>query len=166
MSIVGIICEPRYENQIKQILNKTLKNKTILVLKEENIENFKNITFETIVIFSKQNQMLTNNRLNKIIEQAKYLVINADEEIELEIENPLDLKVITYGFNTKSTVTASSVTEEEILICVQRNIVNLEQKQIEPQEILVKNDSLKLQASTMMGIVTILFIYCFPEINF
>ena len=57
----------------------------------------------------------------------------------IAIEN-LDLKVITYGFNSKSTVTASSITEEEMLICVQRNIINIKGKKIEPQEINIEKD--------------------------
>ena len=37
--------------------------------------------------------------------------------------------------NSKATITASSVNENEILLCIQRNILNLNKKLIEPQEI-------------------------------
>ncbi len=166
MSIVGIICDVKYETHIEQILNKTLQNKTIFILKEDNIQNFKNISFETIVIFSKNNTLTKSKIVRNLLEKAKYLIIDADERIGIDLKNLPSLKIITYGFNSKSTITASSVTDEDLLIYVQRNIISLNRKEIEPQEILVKNIDPKLTTNIMMGIVSILLIYCFPEINF
>ena len=165
MSIVGIICDVKYESHIEQVLNRTLQNKTIFILKEDNIQNFKNISFETIVIFSKNNTLAKSKIVRTLLEKAKYLIIDADEKIGLDLKDLQNLKVITYGFNSKSTITASSVTDEDLLICVQRNIMSLNKKEIEPQEILVKNIDNKLTTNIMMGIVTILLIYCFPEVN-
>ena len=45
--------------------------------------------------------------------------------------------VITYGFNSKATITASSVEEEEMMLCIQRSMEDKEGKVIEPQEVKI-----------------------------
>ena len=65
--------------------------------------------------------------ISKLFENAKYLVINADMESSLETINNMKLNIITFGFNSKSTITASSV-EENLLICLQRNIIDARRK--------------------------------------
>ena len=42
--------------------------------------------------------------------------------------------MITYGFNSKSTVTISSVKEDKILVCMQRDIEKSDGKIVEAQE--------------------------------
>lgn len=164
MAFVGIVCETKYENQIRLKLEKELE-KNIIILTQENIENFKNVTFEMIAVFSNHNVMEKKKEvLKSIIEKTKYLIMNADEFINLELMNNLDLQVITYGFNSKSTVTASSVKEEEIFICIQREIKNIQNKKIELQDILVKNVSKNTNTNIIIGIATILLIYGIREI--
>ena len=70
-----------------------------------------------------------NNQINKkkkeirkIISSCKYLVLNHDIEIENSIIEDLDLTIITYGFNGKSTFTISSIEENNLIICLQRII--------------------------------------------
>ena len=46
----------------------------------------------------------------------------------------LNLTVITYGFNNKSTFTVSSIEENNMIICLQRVIFNKNGSKIEPQE--------------------------------
>lgn len=138
MSFIGIICTPKQDRYIKQTLNNSISSSNIILLKEENIDNFKNITFETIAIFSnKSNVFQKKEPMLKIIEKAKYIIIDVDEEIIIEgIEN-LKANIISYGFNTKSTVTASSVDDDSMLICLQKTIVNRIGSKIEEQEILI-----------------------------
>ena len=78
----------------------------------------------------------------------------------IDIINNMKLNVITFGFNSKSTITASSV-EDIFLICLQRKIVNVFGEVIEPQELKVKIDDGKLSNSShnLMGIASILLIY-------
>ena len=84
--------------------------------------------------------MKSLKNIKNILLNAEYLILNSDINVKIDLIENLDLKVITYGFNSKSTVTASSVTEEEMLICVQRNIINIKGKKIEPQEINIEKD--------------------------
>ncbi len=159
MSFVGIICESKNENCINQILNKNLKDKTIIFLREESIDNLKNIKFETIIIMSNNEKIFSKKEVVKnMISKVKYLIINADEEINFSMIENVSVNVITYGFNSKSTVTTSSVKEDRILLCVQRSIKNIFGEEIEPQEIIIEKDT-KIATSVIMGINTTLLIY-------
>lgn len=172
MSFIGIICDTKNENYIKQTLIQNLKNKTVIILKEDNVENFKNIKFETIVIMSNEKTTILNesklnekNVIKRIIDSAKYLVVNADEEINLNLLQETNGKVITYGFNSKSTITASSVKEDGVLLCVQRNIENLEGKNIELQEFNINKTISKIPTNIVMGLATVLLLYGIEKMN-
>lgn len=159
MSFVGVICDNKNENYINQTLNKNLKDKTIIFFKEESIDNLKNIKFETIIIMSNNEKIFSKKEVVKnMISKVKYLIINADEEIDLSMLESVCINVITYGFNSKSTVTTSSVKEDSILICLQRSIHDMLGKEIEPQEIIIKKEE-KIATSVIMGISTILLLY-------
>lgn len=160
MSFIGVICKTKNENYIKQILTKKLKGRTVLIFTKENIENLKNITFETILILSNNEEVLCKREIVKnIIKKTSYLVINSDEEINLNLLENMDLNVITFGFNSKSTITASSVRDEGILLCIQRNMKLISGDKIEPQEISIRKVEQKVPTSIMMGIATILLLY-------
>ena len=136
MFFIGIVSEEKNEKQIKDILKQKIENENVVFINEKNIENIKNIKFKIIVL----NKGIDNKNIKNILLNAEYLILNSDINVKIDLIENLDLKVITYGFNSKSTVTASSVTEEEMLICVQRNIINIKGKKIEPQEINIEKD--------------------------
>ena len=136
MFFIGIVSEEKNEKHIKDILKQKIENENVVFINEKNIENIKNIKFKIIVL----NKGIDNKNIKNILLNAEYLIINSDINVKIDLIENLDLKVITYGFNSKSTVTASSVTEEEMLICVQRNIINIKGKKIEPQEINIEKD--------------------------
>ena len=136
MFFIGIVSEEKNEEHIKDILKQKIENENVIFKNEKNIENIKNIKFKIIVL----NKGIDNKNIKNILLNAEYLILNSDINVKIDLIENLDLKVITYGFNSKSTVTASSVTEEEMLICVQRNIINIKGKKIEPQEINIEKD--------------------------
>ena len=136
MFFIGIVSEEKNEKHIKDILKQKIENENVVFINEKNIENIKNIKFKIIVL----NKGKDNKNIKNILLNAEYLILNSDINVKIDLIENLDLKVITYGFNSKSTVTASSVTEEEMLICVQRNIINIKGKKIEPQEINIEKD--------------------------
>ena len=51
------------------------------------------------------------------------------------------MTIISYGFNNKATFTISSVSENNIIICLQRTIRNIFDEKIEPQEFEEENDT-------------------------
>ena len=136
MFFIGIVSEEKNEKHIKDILKQKIENENVVFINEKNIENIKNIKFKIIVL----NKGIDNKNIKNILLNAEYLILNSDINVKIDLIENLDLKVITYGFNSKSTVTASSVTEEEMLICVQRKIINIKGKKIEPQEINIEKD--------------------------
>ena len=124
------------KKKIKKKIKQKIEKENVVNINEKNIENIKNIKFKIIVL----NKGIDNKNIKNILLNAEYLILNSDINVKIDLIENLDLKVITYGFNSKSTVTASSVTEEEMLICVQRNIINIKGKKIEPQEINIEKD--------------------------
>lgn len=164
MSFIGVICKTKNESYIKEILANKLKGNTTIVFTKENIENLRNITFETILILSNNEEVLSKRVIVKdIIKKAKYLVINSDEEISLNSLENIDLNVITFGFNSKSTITVSSVRDEGILLCIQRNMLLASGDKIEPQEISIRKVEQKIPTNIMMGIATLLLLYGISE---
>lgn len=166
MSFIGVICENKNAKYIKQTLSKYLKQETIMILNKENIENLKNIKFKTIAIFSNNYKILDKRELvKKIIEKSSYLIIDADKEINLDLLQDIKVNVITYGFNSKSTITASSVKDEDILLCIQRNVQDINRREIEPQEISIQKINAKIDTNMLMGIATLLLLHGEKKIN-
>ena len=134
MPFIGIISNDKDESIIdKEIEEKlNLKENSVIFIKEKSIENIKNIRFETIII----NRKFRNVKiLKEMFKNTKYLIINSDIEDNLRLLENVKAIVITYGFNSKATITASSVSEDEVIICLQRSIKNKNSKNIEIQEI-------------------------------
>ena len=136
MSFIGVICKVKNESYIEQILTKKLKKNTIIVFTKENIENLKNIKFETIIVEDNLKKFKTNQEaLEKIFENTQYLMINSDKNLETI---KTTAKGITYGLNQKATVTISSISDTDILIYWQKSIQDREGHKIEIEERRIK----------------------------
>ena len=171
MAFIGIIAESKSEDQIKRILDNNLnspnKEHTVIIINDKSIDNIRNIRFETILVISLEEVTEKKKIINDLLKNAKYIVINSDIDNNLEIINNIKSNVITFGFNQKATITASSV-EESLMICLQRKIIDAKQNVLEPQEIQFKILSKKLSNNThnSMGIASTLLIYGKKEIIF
>ena len=143
MSFIGIITSNKNEETLKKGIAQVLKEENIkhniLIINEKNLENMKNIKFNSIII-NKENIIVEQSKtvLKQILKNTKYLIINSDIYKKMDIAYNLNLAIITYGYNLRATITASSVNEEKILLCVQRNIITNNKNDIEPKEIYVK----------------------------
>lgn len=141
MPLVGIIAKKKDILAIKKDVEK--ENIEIIEITRESITNMKNIKFEEIIIL-KDIELQTEEYkyMKEIISKVQYLIINEDIEMnvlkKMQMEKPI--KVITFGFNSKSTITISSVKEEKIIICIQRNIEKMNGYIIEEQEKEIKID--------------------------
>lgn len=160
MYFIGIISQKDY-NKIENELYEKLDEKeySIINITNETIKDIKNIKFD-VVLMSNENTIIPENNqiLKKIIDNSKYLVINTDIDNDLKILNKIQTNVITYGFNSKTTITTSSIKQEEILVCIQRNIKNINGKIIEQQEKKI-NINKKCNINYMLGIIAILIIF-------
>lgn len=141
MSFVGIIVASKDFESIKKIINKKIKDKINLIrITEKNIENMKNVKCDAIVICKEiENFKDKEEILKQIVNNAKYLIINTDVNIDKEILSKVRTNIVTYGLNGKATLTISSVSEDEVMICLQRNIEDLEKNIIEPYEVNIKD---------------------------
>ena len=137
MPFIEIITDSKSQNQLNKVITKQMVNNCeLLYIKEKNIENIKNIKLETLVL----NRKIENIELiNKITENTKNIIFNLD--LNKEITNA-ESKKISFGYNSKSDITISSVKDDEIMICIQNTIESIYGKKVEPQEVKVdiKND--------------------------
>ena len=136
MSFIGILTNSKSENILKHLFKEKSETDNIFYLNERNINNVKNIKFETVLIGKK----IANNKeqIREIAQKAKYLVLNTDEKENIKIFENVNVNLITYGFNLKSTVTISSIEEEFVMVCLQRGIISSKGENIDPQEIELK----------------------------
>lgn len=118
MHFIGIITDKNSENNIKNIMKENLEEEMIF-LNEKNLDNFKNIKFDSIVI---NNNIKNNITLDKILSKSKYILYNSDIDLKSDSFKKINSNVITYGYNSNATVTISSATDENYLIFIQKNI--------------------------------------------
>lgn len=166
MSFIGIISKPNKLKYIEKIinLNKT-ENTDIIFINNSNICNMKNIKFETILIIGNINEIKNINILKKIISCTKYLIIQLDSNENIDILKDLKLNVVTFGFNQKSTITVSSVEEENIILCLQRSIKTLANNIIEPQEINIKVENEEYDIDSIIGITSMFLVHDIRKIK-
>ena len=160
MAFVGIVVDKKeenlFENKLNEIFSKLEQKNTIILINDTSVENIKNVKFE-IVLIDNCKTIKNLDKLRNIIQNTSYLVINTDN-CNTDIIKGIELTVISYGFNTKATITMSSVEEEKMIFCIQRNIKNLRDNIIEAQEIDIKiqeESSKYLEIST--SIIEILY---------
>lgn len=161
MSFIGIIANEKQVNEIKKIISKQdEKNQLqIISINNKSIENILNIKFETIIIMDTIEKLYDEiENIRKVIRKSEYLIINSDLEIKSEILENIETKTITYGLKQKSTITASSIKEDSIIICIQREIKNIQNKIIEPKEIKIKVKNSK-NINEILAIYSIMALY-------
>lgn len=155
MLLIGIIANNKDIQEIKRII--TENDIKIININEESIKNVKNIKFDEIIIM--KNIKIKKDEykyMNDIIVNAKYMIVNADIEIdflkEIKIKKPI--RLITYGFNSKATITISSIKEEKMMICVQRNIKKENNEIIEPKEVEINTPKSKKTYVNLINFIT------------
>ncbi len=160
MSFIGIITGQKNSVYAKNMIEKNLKNKnvTVIVINDKNIENVRNIKFETIIMTE---EIKKEEYLKKILRNTKYLIINADMRYNVSILKDIEIVAISYGFNHKSTVTISSIEEDNILVCIQRNMLDINGHLIEFQELSIKTESKdkNFKIDITMGLIIAILIY-------
>ena len=87
-----------------------------------------------------------------------FIIMNADIDFKSEEFDERERYVISYGLNSKATVTASSISDKQIVICIQRAIKDIHHNEIEPQEIPIAlkfglKDTSKIIACVTLALV-------------
>lgn len=139
MSFIGIIANKKCFESIKKKVTEEIKDKTInfVQINLRSIENIKNIKFEIIIAEDNLDKFKNNQEiLKKIFETTKYLIINTDKNQKSKIEHMPN--AITYGLNQKADITVSSISDMDILVYWQKNILDREGNKIEIEERRIK----------------------------
>lgn len=131
MISIGLISKNKNIELMKE-LNEYKNVQAINIRKKDDLNNQK------VDILVLEDLIVSKELVEEILKDASYLLIQDNiHDIQFELER--EMNIITFGFNHKSTVTVSSVTEENIVICVQRTMKNINGKDIQPKEIIIKN---------------------------
>jgi hypothetical protein len=72
-----------------------------------------------------------------IEQHDKIYVVSANDTESIKRLKNKKVYVVTYGLCSKATLTASSIEQNHMVLCLQRAIVTLDGKKIEPQEFSV-----------------------------
>jgi len=71
---------------------------------------------------------------------CKTIILNSDDNAIMPQIKLAQTQIITYGFNSRASVTVSGVSEDTLAICVRRGFTALRTGQeILPQELLIKS---------------------------
>lgn len=139
MPLVGLIAKKKDI----QIIKKEFQGAglEIIEITPDSIMNIKNVKFEQIIFLEDLKvPEETYKYIKKIISSAKYIILNGDIEInilkEINIKKPI--KIITFGFNSKSTITISSIKDEKTIVYFQREVEKTNGDKIEIQEKEIK----------------------------
>ncbi len=161
MSFIGVITDKKNENEIAKCIGDSFSQKNIkenvIIINNKNINNIKNIKFDSLLINKKL--IGKSDVVKKLLFNSNNLIVNSDIDTGLDILKQTNSNIITYGFNPKSTVTASSLENDEALICIQRNIKNSNNNIVEPQEIRVEKINKNNNPYIIMGVEILTLLY-------
>lgn len=155
MSLIGILTYNKNEIYLKEKLKKQ-ELEDVFFLNEKNIENMRNIKFETFLLGKEVNQK--QDSIRSIAQKANYCILNSDIKENLPMLDNLDLQLITYGYNQKATITASSIEGNKVMVCLQRSIKNFHNEEIEPQEVEIEVKK-GMDYIVAMEFASLLFLY-------
>jgi len=86
-----------------------------------------------------------------------YIILNTDVDYGNSKFDEIKRYIITYGFNSRATVTASSTYDyAQKIICLQRRIYSIFGKVIDPQEFAIETDTLELDRTIPCQIIKLI----------
>lgn len=151
-------------NYIINYLREVFKINIVNDFKLFNAFSTKNISnhYDILLFISKVTDQ-NYNKAKHVISKAKVLIINGDDKGIINLINEIKLEnvyILTYGFNSKSAITVSSVDELEntVMCMLQRDIVNIYNNVVEPKEINISKGNSTFNNYKLLGIVTLMVI--------
>lgn len=155
MSLIGILTQNPNKAYLREELKKR-KLEDVFFLTESTAQNMRNVKFDTFLLGKKITE--EQEMIREIAKRTDYFILNSDVKENLQLLENLDLKIITYGYNQKASITTSSVEDERVIVCLQRGIKNIYQEEIEPQEMEFKTDKNE-NNSAILELASLLFLY-------
>jgi len=111
-----------------------------------------------IIVLNKINPSPALTKAMKKTADGGAVVLNSDEKNIAGIRMFKPVKLITYGLNPKSSVTASSIDMDgriSVQCCIQRSFENLLGDVLEPQEFLVSSGDISLNVYDVLAAVSV-----------
>ena len=162
MAFIGIVAEKKeqsdIEKNLKTYFEKYNQKHTLFSIQNGNIENIKNIKFETILICADTILEEKQEILKQMLQSTSYVIMNVDM-VSNELLQESKAMVITYGFQTKATITMSSIDDENMILCIQREFTNINHISVEPQEISIDLNKLLGNKYSKMGSFVVKLLY-------
>lgn len=124
MIFIGVVSDNKKFENLRKIIykNKNKSEVSLININIKSINNLKKIKFEIIVLLDLPNQLEDNiDSLEEVCKDSNFLIVNSDIELKKNILKNVQTNIITFGMNHLATVTFSSVTDESLMISVQRN---------------------------------------------
>ncbi len=124
MIFIGVVSDNKKFEILRKIIykNKNKSEVSLININIKSINNLKKIKFEIIVLLDLPNQLEDNiDSLEEVCKDSNFLIVNSDIELKKNILKNVQTNIITFGMNHLATVTFSSVTDESLMISVQRN---------------------------------------------
>ena len=100
------------------------------------------------------NIAIIRNSENTKTPSADYLIINSDDKTLANSISGKNCKIISCGFSNRSTVTISSITETECVLCLQRSLKSISGKTISPFELPIKLYGIKFDDVSIIMMIT------------
>lgn len=132
----------------------------LIGIKLEDLKHdvFLGFNFDVIIFVNQADEIIEgnnnkdNNDIKELTEKLFLLtddkgtvILNADDHERISLLQGKRYSVLTYGFNSKASITASSIGEgiyrESFICCLQRTLLTKDGKIIEPQEFDIKVNS-------------------------
>lgn len=163
MPFIGVILDNKKFDTLKNIMQKNMNKNdiTLININKKNIENLKNVKFGAIVIGDSLKKIEDKIcYLENFCKYSKFLIINSDIELKVNILKDKKINIITYGLNHKSTITMSSITDENMMISIQRSFKNSSGKVLEVGEYdfeIIKQDRTNIHEILIAFIILNLF---------
>ncbi len=113
----------------------------------------------TLDILITEEKTKNRQKYANMLRDGGIFLLNADEKNNFSGLKLKNIALITYGFNNKSCVTASSVTDgviQTVQCCIQRELPTLSGKKIFPQEFSVSIKSADAQSQNILAAATAL----------
>lgn len=170
-----------------EAINKNNRDVLIICISHDGIQKgfYESIDFDIIVHTGILPEYYSSEaEFNKIIEIERkffskigtksYIIMSIDDDFYIKLIQGLNLYMLSYGFNSKSTITASSVNDNDnkITVCQQRSIKPITGNRVEPQEFLININNCENQdiynalASVSLGLLFNIKTERFSEVVF
>lgn len=147
--LINLKYQLNYSNSIGNLIILSNDNINLIVISMKpmeaaEIDSF-GIQFDFLIINIIDSKLVKDTFLKTKFQNCDYYIINTDEDnLSILSIGSLDGIVITYGFNSKATMTISSYIIEqsiEVSLCLQREIVTLSGDRISSFEFIVEINS-------------------------